>query len=225
MIKLFTLLLIGLLTLGISLWYFSKVKNIEVLNNSGCLSQENLSERFNLENFSLSLINISRLTERIKNEFPCAQDLKIEKIYPSKLKIILPEIQIVAKIPDSTLAINSEGRVVSQVSVASNIPAVDFPGIKELKDGQVVEDPRALFVVNLAKLLNKTDYSVQSVRLVDPATAAAYAREDLVVIFSENKDLDLQVNSLQQVLARAKIDESKISKIDLRFDKPVIESK
>lgn len=225
MIKLFTLLLIGLLTLGISLWYFSKVKNIEFVNNYGCLNEEDFSGIFNLKNFSLLLINTNQLGERIKNEFQCAEGLKIEKIYPSKLKITLPEIQIVAKIPDSSLAINSEGRVVNLLSDTPNLPTVDFPKIKELMVDQTVQDTGALFVIYLARALAKTDYTVQSVRLVDPSTAAAYAREDLVVLFSKNKDLELQVNSLQQVLARAKIDESKISKIDLRFDKPVIESK
>lgn len=225
MIKLFTLLLIGVTTLGISLWYFSKAKNIELINNSGCLSSENLSEKFNLKNFSLLLINSQQLAQKVKTDFPCAEGLKIDKIYPRTIKITLPEIKIVAKIPDSQLAINNEGRVVNQISGKTNIPTVDFPRIKELQAGQLAEEPGALFVVNLAKALAKTDYAVQSIRLIDPNTAAAYARQDLVVLFTKNKDLDLQVNSLQQVLARAKIDESKISKIDLRFDKPVIENK
>lgn len=225
MIKLFTLLLIALITLGVSLWYFSKVKNIEIINNYGCLSDENLPEKLSLKNFSLLLIDNNQLAEKVRNEFPCAEGLKIEKIYPSTLRISLPQTQIVAKIPDSILAVNSEGKVVSQIADKANLPTVDFPKMRELQVGQNIEDPGALFVVNLAKALARTDYTVQSIRLVDPNTAAAYAKGDLVVIFSKNKDLNLQVNSLQQVLARAKIDESKISKIDLRFDKPVIENK
>jgi len=225
MIKLLTLTIIIFLAVVTSLWYFTRVKNLEFINNSGCLTEENFLEKMNIKNYSLFLIKNEELSQKVKNDYPCAEGLKVFKIYPSKLKITLPESQAVAKIPDSTLAIDNEGNVVNQIAEKTNLPTVDFPKIKELQVGQKIEDPGALFALSLAKALNKTDYAVQSVRLVDQDTAAAYARQDLVALFSKNKDLDLQVNSLQQVLARAKIDESKISKIDLRFDKPVIENK
>lgn len=48
---------------------------------------------------------------------------------------------------------------------------------------------------------------------------------DLVVIFSQDKDLESQVASLQFVLSRTKIEGKNPTKIDLRFEKPVLEFK
>ncbi|KKS04034.1 MAG: hypothetical protein UU56_C0011G0028 [Candidatus Curtissbacteria bacterium GW2011_GWA2_41_24] len=49
-----------------------------------------------------------------------------------------------------------------------------------------------------------------------------YNQQGQLAIFSSKKDKEVQVDSLQQVISKAKIESAKIAKIDLRFDKPVI---
>ncbi len=80
----------------------------------------------------------------------------------------------------------------------------------------------AIFEINLASQLSRSDFSVSSIRIIENQTVAAYNFQDAVALFSPNKSLALQVDSLQQVLAKAKIDATKIQKIDLRYDNPTI---
>lgn len=45
---------------------------------------------------------------------------------------------------------------------------------------------------------------------------------DQVIIFSLTKDLNIQLNSLQLIIDRSRIEGRNIKQIDLRFDKPII---
>ena len=49
--------------------------------------------------------------------------------------------------------------------------------------------------------------------------------EDTKIIFSTEKDISNQINSLQTISEQAKIEGKKIKKIDLRYDKIIIEYK
>ena len=61
-----------------------------------------------------------------------------------------------------------------------------------------------------------------SIRILNPAMISVYNRENKAVIFTSEKDANVQVDSLQLILSESKIDPSKIDKIDMRFVKPVI---
>lgn len=86
----------------------------------------------------------------------------------------------------------------------------------------VVTDPQILFAAKVASGLAKSDFSVASVRLLPSGDIAVYNPAGAIAVFSGAKDAKSQIDSLQQVLAKAKIDAAKITKIDLRFDQPVI---
>jgi len=61
-----------------------------------------------------------------------------------------------------------------------------------------------------------------NVRITGHDDVAIYNQQGQLAIFSSKKDKEEQVDSLQQVISKAKIDSAKIAKIDLRFDKPVL---
>ena len=47
-------------------------------------------------------------------------------------------------------------------------------------------------------------------------------KDNLQVIFSLKKEIEVQLDSLQLISSRAKIEGKKIKRLDLRFDKPVV---
>jgi len=202
-----------------------RLKTYNISNNTTCLPQDNLLQDLEVFHKNIFFLNTEQLVEKIKLKYPCVRESKIRKVLPSKVEISLELDEPVAKIGSKNLVITSEGLVIGAKEEDKNLPLLDFEKANDTENGQRVSDEVVLFALKVTHALLKTDYSVQSVRVIDSNTIAAYARNDLLAIFSKNKNEFLQVDSLQQVLARTKIDESKISKIDLRFDKPVIEYK
>lgn len=189
-------------------------------DNSTCLGNDFL-EKTNLKNKNMFLVSTSSIKKSVLNNFPCAADLTIQKRYPSTILINVSAIKTVLKIDGTDLAL-SENNIVTK-NTSTNVTPTFFPpqGIK-FAEGQKVTDQTALFVISLAADIQKSDFIISNIRIVEGDLIAVYSRDESVAIFSRHKDVKEQVDSLQAILAKAKIDSSKIEKIDLRFDKPIL---
>lgn len=126
-----------------------------------------------------------------------------------------------AKIEGTNFFITSDGLVVED-SQNKGLPILFLPYGMAVNLGKRVDSKLVIFAVNLADGLSKTDFLAKNIRIISDDNIVFYNQEDMVVVFSSGKDRDSQIDSLQQVLAKAKMDASKIAKIDLRFDKPII---
>jgi len=60
------------------------------------------------------------------------------------------------------------------------------------------------------------------IRLISPREIEVWLEDEVLILFNGEKDVGVQLDSLQLILSRAKIEGKTIKKIDLRFDKPVI---
>lgn len=190
------------------------VKNIS-LSPQNCLAENDLG----VHGKFIFRIDPNSIEARAKERFACLDQLKIAKYYPAKL-----EVTVVTKIPsvsvaDTNLGITPEGLVVA--SVSSNLTKLFAPQATSLVAGQKVAGS-LLFAAELAQILPKTDFAAVMIRILADGEIAVYDSSQRVALFTTAKSAESQVDSLQQVLAAAKIDGAKITKIDLRFAKPVI---
>ena len=85
-----------------------------------------------------------------------------------------------------------------------------------------ITDKNTLSALNIAANLLKSDFTPQNIRVLDQGDVAVYGNYAIVAIFTQAKNTNLQLDSLQSILARSKIDAAKIAKIDLRFDNPIV---
>ncbi len=139
-----------------------------------------------------------------------------KKSPPPQITNIEPAVQI----EGTNLYLAENGQVLDRAS--SKKPLLYLDKNIKVQAGQKITDQQILFAVKIATGLTKSDFTAASIRLLDSRDIAVYSPQDAIAVFSSDKDANLQIDSLQQVLAKAKIDATKISKIDLRFDKPVI---
>lgn len=191
------------------------VKNVS-LSPQSCIGENDLE----LTGKFIWGIDPSSVEAALKERFACLDQAKIAKLYPAKLVV-----SVVTKIPslaiaDTNLGITPEGLVVT--GSQADLPQLFMPQAPQLIPGQKVIDGKILFAAGTTHLLSKTDFLPQTVRILADGDLAVYDKDDTVAIFSLKKEKEEQVDSLQQVLAAAKIDGAKIAKIDLRFDKPVV---
>ena len=143
------------------------------------------------------------------------------KILPAKkevegVKTHIPSVQIA----DSDLEIAENGIIVKGQN--NTLPQLYLPGELKVSDGQITDDKNVIFAAKIASLISKTDFLPSSIRVLAKGDVAVYQTDQTVAIFTTEKSPDEQIDSLQQVLAAAKIEGTKLAKIDLRYNKPTI---
>lgn len=205
----------------ISSAFFLQIKSVEVSQNSSCVPQETLLSESNLAGKPLLLTSKDTIEKEIKNKYSCVDAVTVKKSLPSKLKLEVVVKKPVVKLEGTELFAMEDGMIV-KTGVQENIPVLYVPQGVKVEENQKIEDKSTLFGLSLASKLSKSDFAATNIRIVDANTIAVYNQQQTVAIFSANKEADEQVDALQHVLARAKIDATKIERIDLRYNKPVI---
>lgn len=105
------------------------------------------------------------------------------------------------------------------------------PLISEVKErvflfGKKEESLSRLPVENIEERLSaelKNILTLQNIEKLDKNTIQVTSRENLKALFNPDKDISIQINSLQTILTRSRIEKKSIKKIDLRFSKIAIE--
>ncbi len=198
-----------------------KVKSITISQGQRCLQSEEIKKELGLVGKNIILVQNKKIIQTIKEKHACLKNLKIKKVLPSTLHLEVEVSQPVVRLENSSLILTEEGIVLEGGDTLS-LPTLYTGKDLQLGPDQKVTDSGVIFALSVALNLSKSDFSLSNLRMIDGGSLAAYNQQDLVAIFSSNKDVDRQVDSLQLVLSKAKIDGTKIAKIDLRFDKPVI---
>jgi cell division septal protein FtsQ len=191
-----------------------RVNQVEISQNSCLKTAPDYKGKF------IFTVNTKQEEENLKRDNPCLAAVKLEKVYPSKIKIIQEAENPVARIAGTQYFVTSGGLVVE--SSARDLPQIFFPEPANVVPGGQITGDLAKTAVKIAGLLAKSDFHPTNVRILNSEDIAVYDAAETVVIFSKEKSQEEQVDSLQQVIAIAKIDNDKIAKIDLRFDKPTI---
>jgi len=226
MSKLLTIIILVILTIALIFYsaFLFRIRKIEIEQNQACL--ENLSlDNLKLNNRLIFLLDKNQTVSYLKSQFPCISDVEIQKKLPSTLKIKLISKVAVVKIDQNNFYASAEGLIMESPNSAAKLPVFYPPQGLSLKLGAKISDGTILFALSITSELLQSDFSPTSVRIVGSGDVAVYNQVSTVALFSSKKDPKSQIDSLQKILAQAKIDASKITKIDLRFDKPVIEFK
>jgi len=195
------------------------IKNVEAQTDNNCVSPASIKNSGILGQ-NLLTFSTTNLVSSIKSKYSCAQELVVTKRYPSTLKVTIKTLFPLAKIDGTNFLISSQNLV--STGSGAGLPVVFLADAIPLKVGTAIDDPQLLFVSHILSQLKDSDFSVSSIRVIDPGNIIVYNRENALVIFSSNQDLARQIGALQEVIAKSKIDATKIQKIDLRFDMPVI---
>lgn len=125
-----------------------------------------------------------------------------------------------AQIAQTNLFVTADGKVVE--GNFANLPQLFLPQGVQASSGQAIQDQATISAAAIAAQLLKSDFHATNIRILENGDIAIYDSAQTVAIFSSKKSEKLQVDSLQKVLAEARIGDAKIAKIDLRFEKPTI---
>lgn len=183
---------------------------------------------FKINSFALgkNLISLSPqdISQQIKNEFSEIEEVEIKKELPNRLIINLTKRKAIAVIEmkNEYWQVDYRGIILTRRHELSDLPLIVSDEVAISSDGEKIESPQVLASLDcLYKLLFK-NLEPYRMEIQNPQTLIIYLRTGSVVLYSFKNDWQLQVDSLQLILERAKIEGKQIKVIDLRFDKPVI---
>lgn len=207
---------------------FWTVKKINCrLDNQNCPADLwNKLAAFSLQK-NLLFFPSEKLKEEIKQSFPQTGDLKIKKRIFNTLSF-----ELHSKNPMVALAVESsgslfywldeEGIVLAKTDKNDDLPLVLIKNDPVLEVGQIFQYGQNQALMSLIRGLKMHLVESKTLHLVSPREIEVWLEEGILILFNSEKDVDIQLDSLQLILSRAKIEGKTIKKIDLRFDKPVI---
>lgn len=200
-----------------------EIKDVRIKDDQDCLKNSNykIEEQFIGKN--LIFLNTQKLSQNAKDMIVCLKEVKIKKNFPTQIILSINAKSPIASIAESDFQITEDGLVIKKDD-RLNLPTIFLSeGVKStFNPNTKIEDKSIIAATKIAAGLLKSDFIPTTIRIIASDEIVVYSPQNGFVVFSSEKDIDFQVNSLQLILARSKIDASKIAKIDLRFDKPVI---
>lgn len=227
--RLFKFLGIVLSILGVVFWLrsdFWQVKRVSChANGDPCLA--NLWAELMNETSGKNILFLSpqKLSWQIKQKHPEFFQVEIGKQLPHDLLFEIKLRQAVVAIGkeggDFYLA-DKEGVLLEKGSQSFGLPLALTTDEIDQNIGEKIQEEMVLKEI---QILHESQ-----LRLLEPESAQATSarvievgyKDDLQVLFSAQKEIKEQLDSLQFILERTRIEGEKPKRIDLRFDKPVI---
>ncbi len=203
---------------------FLKINNVKFKDENNCLTSQSTDKDLNIIGNNIITLNSNALVKNIKEKYSCTDQAKIKKSYPNTIEIEILTKEPVAKIEGTKFTIRDDGYVGEQYN-KKDLPKIFLPETIKAQFGTKITDSLVSFALKTTSELQKSDFTPTSIRILNPPDIAIYDSKGTIILFTQNKEAEIQVDSLQSVFAKAKIDPTKIAKIDLRFEKPVITTK
>lgn len=221
---------------------FFKIHLIDInLIDILCADKKNIEENLSIFDRNIFLLDEKNITKNLKNKFICIKSTNLTKNYPNKIKLDVIGRKAVAQVifvdnfeastssiiensatPAASLAdepslIDDEGTVFSK-GIIENLPKIYIFNKKLSIGGDLNEDflTKTLLVQKFLK-----DFSLNNFMVIifNNLLIVEYLPK---IVFRLDADINSQLASLQLILQKAKIDESRLEFIDLRFDKPIV---
>ena len=159
------------------------------------------------------------VASKLVDQFLPIRDVSIGRKFPQTAAVQISERKPIAKICQLSgreFLVDEEGVVFSEITPETkDLKKVSLELGLELTLGQRLDK-------DVVSLILLEDPRVRSVKYVDQKGIEVQAEENLTILFSQEKNLEAQIRSLQMIVKKYKIEGKELRRMDLRFDQPVV---
>lgn len=204
---------------------FFLIKNVQLISdrNFSLINKDKLIKK------NLFFINKDRIAKEIIKENFFVKTATVNKVWPNNLKISVsfyePCVSLI--VSNGFFDLSCDGRILQKTrSDKTLLPVINYYqklNNSSFQTGEWIDYKdikQALFFVDKLKQLNiiplAIDIKGQDVILFNLI-------DDKKIIFSNNKDREAQEYQLELIIRQFKIEGKDFKKIDLRFNKPIVE--
>lgn len=229
--KYLSLFLVILLPLAVVFLYrqihaLLKIRNFECrLDSQPC--PENIAHQFNDLIVGKSLLNTNpaELSEQLSVQYPYFENI-ILTLEPLRLSALLDltrsrPIAYVKGSHDYALSVSG---VVTGLGTNTDNLVLLTPNfsVNELNIGQKFSQPEIIAALEIIKELKYRSLEINGVEITDTDKLSFRLKTGETIIFSPQKSITEQVDSLQLIFSRTKIEGKRFRELDLRYQKAVL---
>lgn len=173
---------------------------------------------------NIILLSPPKTEQLIKNELPGIDQVEVKKKLPDKLIVYLTKRKPIAVIETNSdyYQVDYQGIILAKLDQPTDLPLVVGDEIELSDDKQKIKSSQILACLKFLYQLMFENIEVQRIKVTNSQESTFNLKTGAEVLINLEKDWQRQVDSLQLILKRAKIEGKQIKVIDLRFDKPVI---
>lgn len=220
-----------------------------VLDKISCTSGEEIRKESQILGKKFFLVDQKKIEQNLKQKFLCIKSVTVSKGFLDTVTVevsgrepvaVLALLQSLEATPSGlenlasqSTSVSAQEKIESEFLVdregvvllkehRDNLPVIYFGGValdvgKSIGEGLM---QNTLIILEKMKTfgieIEEAKIYSQEILLINPVTQKPR------IIFALNKNIDIQLASLQLILARAKIDMEEMEFVDLRFDKPIV---
>ncbi len=206
-------------------YQFFLIKNIQLVSDQNFL----LTNKGELINKSLLLVDEDEISKKIiKNNFLLKTAI-VEKVWPNSLKISVtfyePCVSLIVN--NGFFNLSCDGRILQKIKDRQPyLPIINY--YQKLNAGSFQtgswidykDIKQTLFFIDKLKQINLRPLTID---IKGQDMLVFNLNDSRIIVFSNSKDKDVQNYQLELIIRQFKIEGKEFKKIDLRFNKPIIE--
>lgn len=205
--------------------YLFRIKTIIIISNN-----ENL-EIIGVDlykNKNLLFVSEKKIEREITDKNPKIKLVIAKKTYPDSLCLTIELNKTIAslKVNFGTFLLAENGRVIAKKKEESQgVPSIKYYQLLDYYSynaGEIIDFKDLLASLYFIKNISDLGISINTIDINSLSMIALYS-EGKNIIVSGKKDWNSQFNQIKTIIKQFKIKGQNFNKLDLRFDKPIVE--
>lgn len=223
---LWAVLIMGII--GIGVWLYAKYRPFDIVRTEveGAHRFVNMQDVKNIvDQQSLGenclIFNTKALEQIIRETFLATKSVKAIRTLPNSVKVVITERVPIALIKNGDLYfVDSDGFVLGLAEGSTtNLPIINYS--QKVEVGKFVERSAVSYYFDLIKALDEEGISVSTINSFPKYTV--FLSDGIEVFFTNSQPAKSQAKIFAKMIEAFKAEGRKPKKIDLRFDKVVVE--
>lgn len=196
----------------------------DVGNKLDLLMEDTLkTEMQDWSSYSIFTFPQKKEEQRLQNKFLVIQKLQIKRELPNKLVVIWQERRqaAIVKAENGEFVLDDQGLIFALNQPGINVPLFEDLG-KQFALEQSINSENLDFALKTVFRFSEVALKPTKFSFLENDVLQIQTEQNVECFFTSQKNLDLQIETLQVVLKDAKIEGKNYKKIDLRFERPVV---
>jgi len=222
------LFLAGALLGGFLLFYIDTTFRISKIEMSGVSLEEKNNLIYTLKGLSSLTIQQPEIKKMINSRYPTMIVGEVAIHYPNSLIIAIEKEKPLAylKTDKGYIALSKSGSIIMKERTET-IPSPSLIFYQSLSHSEYQMGHHMGFAaINRAlifiSLLEGEGYRVETVA-IDSVDMIACKTKGFEIAFSQTRPVDLQIHEVRQIIRQIKVGALQVERLDLRFEKPVVQ--
>lgn len=173
---------------------------------------------------NIIFLSPQKTEQLVKDELLGIEQVEIEKKLPDKLIVYLTKRKPIAVVEANKdyYQVDYQGIILAKLDQPTDLPLIASGELSVMADNYQLESPLILSSLDFLYQLLIGNIEARRLEITDSQELTVFLKTGPKVLIPLDKNTKEQVDSLQLILERAKIEGKQIELIDLRFDKPVV---